>query len=192
MLSGVTLFEPLFLLCVLSLFASLFRLVSLLVRGRPARSLVLRIAAGTGAYFAALLTVSALSEAGIYAPGEPQCFDDWCLTVDRFERNQDSLRVHLNVISEAKRVTQRESGVEVTLIDEHGRVYRPTAEFGTPIDTAIGPGERFGTGRVYALEAGSRELAVVLKHGGPGPLIIGDRGSLFHRRSRMLLPAPTR
>ncbi len=187
----MTLFEPLFLLCVLALLASLARLVQLLVTRRPVRSLAIRIASCIAAYFAMLITVSVLSPARVYQPGQPQCYDEWCLAVDKVEHADGALRVHLNVMSEAKRVTQREFGVEVDLQDESGRRYAPIAEFGTPIDSSVGPGERFRAGRVYRLPAGARESAIVLKHGGPGLLVIADRGSLFHRPSRMLLPAPT-
>ena len=118
----MTLFEPLFLLCVLALLVSLVRLVYLFARHQPARSLALRIAACIGVYLDALITVSVLSPARIYQQGEAQCFDDWCLAVDRVERDGGALRVSLNVISQARRVTQRELGVAVNLTDEHGRV----------------------------------------------------------------------
>ncbi len=155
------------------------------------RPLAARILTSVAVYLAILIIVSVLTPARIYQPGEPQCFDDWCLAIERTELDHNLLRIHLEVISYARRVTQRELGVKLYLMDNSGRTYEPQLEFGQPIDTAVAAGDRFTTGRVFPPAPGAENLALIIQHGGPGILIIADRASLFHRRSRMLLPAPT-
>jgi len=189
----MSLFDLLFLACVFALLVSLGRTVYLLFtrRARQAGSALLRIAYAVALYLLIVVLVSALSPARIYAAGEKQCFDDWCVLVQSASRNRNRVEVGIIVLSEARRVTQSEFGVRFVLEDEHGRAYQPMAESGPPVSTSIGPQESFTVTRVFETSTDRFGLYLVARHTGlqPGKVIIADRESLFHRHARMLLPA---
>ena len=151
---------------------------------------MIRTLASLALYFGALFTVSAISPARIYQLGEPQCSDDWCLAIERVNLQGDLLQVHFNVMSHARRATQREFGISVSLLDAQGRSYPSIGQSGMPFETAIAAGERFPTSRTFRVAPEASGFSVVIHHEGPGALIIADGGSLFHRPTRMLLPGP--
>ncbi len=117
--------------------------------------------------------------------GEDQCFDDWCVGVERAAKARDGLYiVTLRVSSRAKRARQREWDAGVRLVDGTGRRYEISAANGRarPLSDELGPGEAFETTRVFDVPGEPEGLALQVKHGAwPGLFIIGGEGSLFHR-----------
>src|SRR5262249_27153240 len=82
----------------------------LAIRGRGSRALhILRLwATGAGIYLATGLVVSFVRPQVVKSIGEPWCFDDWCLTVERTQRTStpaaNIYRVDLRLDSRARRV----------------------------------------------------------------------------------------
>jgi hypothetical protein len=163
------------------------------VRGRLPRALkILRLyCICAAAYFAIALAVGFLKPQRVMSIGEPWCFDDWCLTVERVDRtagpSQVSYNVALRISSRARRVTQRANGAWVYLIDGQGRRYSPDpAPSAVPLDALLQPLESATTLRVFHVPPDAHELGLITGHGGPycGPmdlLIIGSGGCLFRK-----------
>jgi hypothetical protein len=120
-------FEALFILlfaaaCVTALigFVSLFR-------GRRADAV--RIFAHLG--FATLLYLGVVAAVGYFSPqrvlriGDPWCFDDWCLAVEKVTRQKSVETIDLRLFSRARGVSQRANGAWVYLIDLQGNRYAP-------------------------------------------------------------------
>jgi hypothetical protein len=99
----------------------------------------------------------------------------------------------LKVSSRAKRVSQREKGVNVLLIDSQGRRFSPAPDpSAVPFDVLLQPGEAVETKRSYTLPGDARDVGVVLAHKAPycfpGCFIIGDDGNPLHKRTIVPLP----
>ncbi|MDQ6676496.1 MAG: hypothetical protein M3Z09_04285 [Acidobacteriota bacterium] len=188
----MSLFDLLFLASVLALLVSLGRTAWLLFTRRASRAweALLRIGYAVIAYLLIVVLVSAFSPARVYVAGEKQCFDDWCVLVRSAVRSGTRVEVGITVLSDARRVTQREFGVRFALEDGHGRTYLPVAESGPPVSTAIWPNESFTVMREFEAPPELSGLHLLVSHTGlqPGKLVIADRESLFHRHARMLLP----
>ena len=192
----MTVFEPLFLLLVL---AALFTLGAAGVAAlsgdrRRAVRILGRLGAGAAAYGVVVLTVAALSPQRIVHVREPQCWDDWCLTVTLARRAEhgDSVTwsVALRISSRAKRVTQRERGAGVYLTDARGRRFPPVPSAGeVPFDTAVAPGESVDAERRFELPRDATGVALVFaKSGFPiGDFIIGEN-ELFRPAALVMLP----
>jgi len=76
----------------------------------------------------------------------------------------------------------------VYLRDERGGRYAPVTEVGAvPFDTLLQPGETVAATRRFLVPAEARVAGLVVARGGggwfPGCCIIGEQGSLLHRRT---------
>jgi hypothetical protein len=162
-------------------------------RGRLPRALkILRLywicAAG---YFAVAVAIAFLKPQRVMSIGDPWCFDDWCLTVEKVDRtaglSQVSYNVELRIFSRARRVTQRANGAWIYLIDDRGRRYSPDpAPSAVPLDALLRPLESATTLRIFHVPPDAHELGLITGHGGRycGPtdmLIIGSGGCLFRK-----------
>ncbi|HTT67507.1 MAG TPA: hypothetical protein VMF70_05710 [Gemmatimonadales bacterium] len=185
---------------VLLVLVLLPRLAVLALRGRW--SGVRRGAGGLGLYLAGygviLVTVALVMPRERRAPGERECFDDWCAAGIGVEpaagdearcADRAGTRVWVatvEVSSDAKRVRQRALDARALLEDAGGREY---AACGSPLGAHVladelGPGEAFQVREPFRLPAAAVPAGVVISHGGfPGILIIGEDQSLFHRRT---------
>jgi hypothetical protein len=205
----MTIFDLLFILVFFATLGSLVRSLYLALRGRrpDAWRTLKRLGAFLGAYLAVVILVSLATPRRVLAMREDQCFDDWCLAVDGVTvtktlgagagatRAEGAFYiVRLRVSSRARRVTQREKGVSVHLLDDGGnacdpsplgqRAYETVYGASQPLSVAVGPGSAFTAVRVFDCPENSRGLGLVVSHGaGPGWFIIGDSGSLLHRRT---------
>src|SRR5436305_7938567 len=128
----MSIFDLLFLASLLAVVIVLVRVVYLAIRtrwravGKTAAWLLMFIAA----YMLVLLGFSIAEPQKQVAIGEPQCFDDWCITAEQASR-QDAIGTTratgtfciatVRVSSRAKGRPQRETDVRVLLIDERGR-----------------------------------------------------------------------
>jgi hypothetical protein len=202
----MTLFDLIFILVVLGTAMALVHALYLTVRGRRAAALqaLKRLGLALGTYLGVVVLVSLLSPGRVLALNEDQCSDDWCLAVEDVSlaktlgsassparANGTFYVVRLRVSSRARRVTQRENGVSAYLIDDRATPYPPSASGQQAYESAngvtrslsdpIGPGASFRTTRVFDIPDRAHGLGLVLKHAGPGPLIIGDSQSLFHK-----------
>lgn len=185
----MTIFEPLFILLFLAAVATLVTAAAAAIRGQLPRAgnILRRLAIAAAAYFFVVLVVALAAVPPMHHTGEPQCFDDWCITVTNAKRTDSasgqSWRVTLRVSSRAMRVDQRENGAAVHLVDSKGRTYRPDpSETAVPLDGKVGPGESFEATRRFTLPIDATDVRLVYNHEGGfpiGALIIGEN-QLFH------------
>jgi hypothetical protein len=185
----MTIFEPLFILLFLAAVATLATAAIAALRGQLPRAanIVQRLALAAAAYMFVVLVVALAAVPPMHHTGEPQCFDDWCITVADAKRTDSasaqSWRVTLRVSSRAQRVVQRENYAAVHLVDSKGRTYLADAsEVAVPLDAKVGPGESFDAVRRFELPSDAADVRLVFNHEGGfpiGALIIGEN-ELFH------------
>ena len=71
-------------------------------------------------------------------------------------------------------------------MDDRSRCYDPVPDpTAVPFDVLLQPREAVTVTRVFELPADAHDPVLVMSHGDgfPGCLIIGDSGSLFHKRT---------
>lgn len=164
------------------------------LRGRRARALAIVRRTGVVAalYFAVLILVSALSPQKFLSLGDDQCSDDWCIAVQAVGRDTvptgERYDVSFRLSSRARRVAQRERFVTVYLRDQDGHRYRPAGDASAnPFDTLLAPGQTVSVTQRFIVPAQTGIIGlVVAREGGgrfPGCCILGDEGSLLHRRT---------
>ena len=189
------LFIGIFLATVLILCASAF----IALRGRPGQAVRLLSMYGIGLviYLGLVAVVSLTSPQRIMALGENRCFDDWCISVDDITRSDSPTgaiySVTLRMSSRARRVSQRENGLAVYILDEKGRRFEATADpAAEPFNSLLQPGQSITTVRTFEVPATSSQSVLVVGHEGafnfPGMVIIGDDSSLFHKPTIVRLP----
>ena len=199
----MTVFDLLFLAAFLASLIALAVAAYASIRGRTPRAFaILRVwLACVAVYLGISVAVAFAAPQKVRAAGEPWCFDDWCLTVEKTTRAPASpeavyatYNVDLKLSSTAKRVTQRAAGAWIYLRDENDRHYEPVADpSGVPLDVVLQPGESVAARRSFQVPANVRELGLVTGHGG-GPcgvmslVIIGGGGCLFHKEAMIRLP----
>jgi hypothetical protein len=186
----MTVFDLLFLALAVASFVTLIVALVMALRGRGNRALrILRnLALCAAAYLAIVAIVGWRSPQRVLNVGEPWCFDDWCLSVEKATNIPSPplalYQVSLRIFSDAKRVSQRANGAWIYLIDGNGNRYSPELDSSaTPLDVLLQPGESVTTSRTFKLPANARDLGLITGHGPSwiGGLIIGGEASLFHK-----------
>jgi hypothetical protein len=184
------LFLGAFLISVITLVAAAYQAI----RGRTPRafSILLVWIICAAFYLAVSVAVAYVAPQRVIAAGEPWCFDDWCLTVERFQHTPGKVEVDLRISSTARRATQRANGAWIYLRDQNDTHYDP-APADVPLDVLLGPGESVAAKRSFTLPANVHELGLVTGHGGPpcgllSLVIIGQGGCLFHKQTMIRLP----
>src|SRR5208282_958958 len=189
----MSVFDLLFLLMFLISLVALAAAAIAAIRGRRSSALRILLVYGLCAagYLAAGIAVDFWKPQRVIPAGDPWCFDDWCLTVEKVSRTQAAARIsyqlELRISSRARRAAQRAKGAWIYLIDHQGRRYSPDPDpTAIPLDVLLQPGESVTTARVFEVPADARGLGLVTGHGGPycGPmdlLVIGAGGCLFHK-----------
>ena len=162
-------------------------------RGRGVRRLLVGWVSFMAIYLMVVIAVSLMSPGRVLARGEPQCFDDWCIAINGIDQQQNGALttcvVSLQPSSRAKRVSQRENGVSVVLVDNQGRTFEPRLDpSDTPFNALLYPGESVTVRRTFDVPANAKGLSLIVRHhGGLGAFIIGDQASLFHKPTLMRL-----
>jgi hypothetical protein len=164
----------------------------------------------TSIYALVLVGVAVLSPQQVLAMHQLRCFDDWCVSVERVERQPaigeikaqgTFYLVTIQVTSRAKRVSQREQIAAVYLLDGHGIRYDLSAEGqqaldaagrgGQPLDSLVEAGGAFTYTAVFDLPSTTTQPGLVISHGAfPGVIIIGDDQSFLHKPTIVRLPYP--
>jgi hypothetical protein len=198
----MTLFDLVFVALFLTAVVTLLVAVGTLLAGRRARAAALarRLAAGTVAYLVVVIAVSLLTPRRVLPLGAEQCSDDWCVAVVDARRSPPNRNapgdgaasravydVTFRLRSRARRVAQRERNVVVYLRDDAGRTFaaEPDAR-AVPFDTLLQAGESILAARRFLVPAATHDAGIVVGRGGipfPGCCVIGDEGSLLHRRT---------
>ncbi len=186
----MTVFEPLFILLFLTAVVTLIAAAISAFTGRRSRALNIlrRLAIGAAVYFAVVVIVAATSTPHVYHIGEPQCFDDWCITVADAKRaatdSAQTWTVTLRISSRARGITQRENGATVYLTDSlHRRFDVASGTPVMPLDAQLQPGESIESVRIYRLPPDARAVGLVYTHEGVFPIgdfIIGEN-EWFHK-----------
>ena len=191
----MTIFDLLFLFLLLVSVLTLATAGVQAIRGqRAAASAILkRFTVCFVLYMAVVFAVALLKPQRVFAIGEKHCFDDWCIAVASAQRDGARLDVALEISSDAKRVTQRENGVIIYLIDASGRRFDAMpAPSAPPLDATLAPGQAIETARAFAVPADVRGLGLVVAHAGsfcfPGCFIIGDNANPLAKRTIVKLP----
>ena len=190
----MTIFDLLFLASVVASIATLVAVAVLAMRGRRAEALrILRVYGMCAlAYLAVALAVDFFKPQRVIAVGDPWCFDDWCLQVQKVDAvpsgSTVTYDVQLRFFSTARRVSQRApQGASVYLIDAQGVLYSSKPDSSaTPLTVELTPEQSVNTSRVFEVPAGLSRPGLVHVHGAPycglgSLLIIGEGGCLFNR-----------
>jgi len=186
----MSIFDLLFIAVFLATVATLLWTAILAISGQGAAALALLRGYGicAGAYLGIVAVTSVFWPRTVLRVGDPRCFDDWCITVEKASRQPAgggvSYTVTLRLSSTARRVFQRENGVVVYLADDRGRRYDPIPNrWEVPINVRLGPQESVTATRVFQAPADAHELGLVIAHEGGFPIgwfIIGDE-TWFHK-----------
>lgn len=177
----MNLFELLFILLFLASLVTLATAALLAVfrRRAVAGQVLRRYSVCLIIYLAIVLVVSPFSPRRVVHPGEPLCFDDWCITIESVESNKaHEYVVTARLFSRARRAPQRETGVVLYLTDSFGSQYDSVTSKGDiPLDIRLLPNESVEVTRTYRLPSGTTPTGVVVAHEGGFPIswfIIGD------------------
>jgi len=195
----VTIFDLVFIVVFLAAVVTGAIVAIRLLRGRrrEAAGLLRRGAIGLAGYLAVVVIVSLVSPRRVVALGEDRCSDDWCIAVAEVVKEpwpgDSAYRVTLRLSSRARGMPQRETGIAVYLVDEAGHRFDHDAEPSSPpFDVRLQPGEAVTTARRFRVSGQKGSLGVVVAHEGsfgfPGIVIIGDGGSLLHKRAIVRVP----
>jgi hypothetical protein len=209
----MTLFDLLFLILMVSVIAAAIRILYRLIRRRfrPARKTAIRLLLFVAAYMLVLVGFSVAEPRQQIAMGVPQCFDEWCITVESAARQAaiGATRAHgnfcvvtLRVSSKAGGRRQRETGVRVYLLDAEGRRFDVSAagqrqleqqgQAGMPVTSFVAPGGSFESRLAFDVPADARRLSLVKTSWSwfPFRLIIGGPDSWLHRPTVVPLQFP--
>ncbi len=200
----MSLFDLLFLVCFAAAVITIGRIASLAFRGRfrAARMALIRLLACIAVYMLVLIGVSLAEPRKEIPIGEARCFDDWCITVEQAVR-QTAIGttnaagtfyvITLRVSSRAKGRLQRETDIDIYLIDDRGRrigispsgqqALAQSGLAGEPLMSFVGPGASFQSRLAFDVPPDAHHLGLVkASHGWfPVRLIIGDPQSWLHR-----------
>ncbi|MGH9775701.1 MAG: hypothetical protein ACRD50_12215 [Candidatus Acidiferrales bacterium] len=180
----MSLFDLLFILSFLASVATLITaaVCAICKRGPRALRILRAYAICLGIYLGIVAIASLFVPRRVLRVGEPECFDDWCISVESFSstprQNGVSNVVRFQLSSRAGRVTQREKNVVVYLTDNHGRRFDPALDSSAvPFDAQLQPQQSIATTRVFEVPADTSGLGLVIAHEGGFPIgwfIIGD------------------
>jgi hypothetical protein len=182
----VNISELFFILCALAFAIAVVRLVLKIVRRRwlEARRLGVRLAAATLGYLSVVAIASAATPRRWVNLGEEQRFDDWALTILTAERSPEGYRLTIRVANRGRGRAQSAPDADVLLVAADGRRFecRP-APGERSLRSVVQAGESFETVRVFDVPRDAALLGADVVHGAwPEWFIVGDRGSIFHRR----------
>ncbi len=182
----MNIFEPLFLLLVVTTVVTLITAGAIALGGRSSRAgkILKRLGLGAAVYVVVVIAVSIFNPRRTYHIGDTQCFDDWCLTVAEAQHSGipsgTRYDVALRLSNRAKRVPMGERGTVVYLSDQQGRRYDPLPDpTAVALDTVMQPGESVVAHRRFELPQDAREVGLIYTHEGGVPIgwfIIGEGG----------------
>jgi hypothetical protein len=171
----MTIFEPVFLLCLLLAGGSLVTAVfSQARRGR----ILPGLESAPLSTFLIVIAVSFFSHRKEYRIGDQQCFDEWCITVVNSKRTPSDSKliydVQLLLASQSRGRPQGEKGTVVYLADSQGRRYEPIAS-SVPFGAKLQPGQSLTALRRFELPLDARHVGLIYAHiGANWAPIIGE------------------
>jgi len=173
----MTIFDLLFILLFLVMLASLLWAAGCAVRGQFSRAgrVLIRIAACGAVYITIVIVASAILPRRTVNLREPQCFDDYCASVDAFRRIPQSAgaeySVELRLSNHALRGSEREKNLVMYLTDAGGRRYDPVGDKSSdPYTVLIAPQESVVVTRSFLVPNDAGEIGAVVTHEGGFPI----------------------
>jgi len=178
--------DLLFIVVFLGTLVALLRggLATLRRRWPDARRILSRTAVFVVAYLTVVVAISLFTPRRWISLGEEQRFDDWAITVLRVGHAATRYHVEVRVASHARGRPQRAADAAIVLVARDGRRFWPLeAPDARSLQSIVQPGESFVTERDFQVPPDADIIGLDVLHGAwPGLFIIGDRGSLFHKR----------
>ncbi|MHA4811434.1 hypothetical protein ACX0G9_25260 [Flavitalea flava] len=160
-----------FLVTLLTLFITLLELIVKAIRRRPFKKsfrLICYIVAGYSLVWLGFF----LTKTDHPVPmGSDACFDDWCATVNRAERqpsaSQDSITIilHVTMSNHARGIAQKPSEPRIYIIDGEGHTWAASTTQPITLDSKLELHESKETNLAYALPATKKKLKAVIKEG---------------------------
>jgi hypothetical protein len=196
----MNIFEPLFLLLVLTTVVTLGTAGVCLIRGAFGRAgrILRRLAVGAAAYFAIVIVVSLVSPQRVFQIGDTRCFDDWCIAVVGAQWASPAAgsryEVTLRLSNRARRRPMGEKGTVVYLTDAKGRRYDPLRDGAdVTFDTVLQPGQSTMATRRFDVPRGTPGLDLVYVHEGGFPIgwLIITEGGWFQKPAVVRLSPPS-
>jgi hypothetical protein len=126
-------------------------------------------------YFTVVISASLILPRRFIKQGDLQCFDDFCVSVDGFERvAQGTLtkyEVRIRLSSRARGAVQREKNLVAFLTDNHARRYDPVADNTyIPLNIRLEPQESVLIGRSFLVPVDAKDVGAVITHEGGFPI----------------------
>ncbi len=193
----MTIFDLLFIVLFLVTVSTLLAMVWFAIRRQFARvrRVLLRLLVGAAVYFAVVIAVSLILPRRVLRVGEPQCFDDWCVSVDGFKQTRDGARadytVDFQLSSRARRISQRENNLAVYLTDGRNRRFDPLlGSSPAPFNVLLGPQESVVVSRSFLVPDDVTDVGAVITHEGGFPIgwFIIDYDTWFRKPTLIKLP----
>jgi hypothetical protein len=172
----MNIFEPLFLLIVLTAAVSVLTAAGFAVTGRFRRAgrIVTRVVIAAAVYMTIVIAVTLFSGRRVYRVAEERCNDDWCITVTGWQRAAapgTDVTISLRLRNRARRVPMGERGTVIYLTDAQRRRFDPVADPSElPFTTVLQPGQSIMTTRRFQVPTDARDLGVVYKGEGGFPI----------------------
>jgi hypothetical protein len=194
----MTIFDLLFILIFLATIVALATAAFQAIRGHRRKSLrILGVSAlSLAVYFAICCATTFLTPRRILTLHDPQCFDDWCVSLDAVNKSASDSSMNYNatirIFSRAKGISQRENGIVFYLEDDLGHRYPAIPNpSDIPSNALLRPAESVTSVRGFQLPSTAHLAGFVVTHEGGFPIgwfIIGENQSLFHKEPITRLP----
>jgi hypothetical protein len=139
------------------------------------RKIFFRLLVGAVAYMAVVVAVSLILPRRVVKVGDPQCFDDWCVSIAGFKRAPQgtyvAYSVDLRLSSRARRAPQRENNLAVYLTDDRGRRHDPVADkSAAAFNVLLQPHESLVVSRKFLVPVDAADVGAVVTHEGGFPI----------------------
>ena len=167
-------------------------------RPKDVKATILRFIGVLGVFFTMLLLVSLLSKGKTLPINKDKCFDEWCAAVTSFEKmpnKQGSTLyfVKLKISNKGRGRPQKPDNPNIYVVDEKGAHYNESfsdqkayeAKFGQQqsYSKLIDPQSSFETVMSFRIPTNRKANLVITEGGWPTYFIMGDEGSLLHKKS---------
>jgi len=134
-----------------------------------------RILIFSAVYFTIVVSLSLISPRQEMKPGDRQCFDDMCVSVNAYQRilqgSAMKYRVEMELFNRGRGVSQRENNLVMYLTDDQGRRYDPVPDSTYPAFNALlKPNESILVNRSYLIPQGVQGISAVIAHEGGFPI----------------------
>ena len=166
------LFIILFFVAVFSLFAAVW--FALLRQFHRAVRILARILLGVAVYFTVVVAVSLVAHRRVVRPGDCQCFDDMCVSVNSYQRVPEKIgvqyRVGMGIFNRGRGASQRENNLVMYLTDDQGQRYDPVPDNSyAPFNVQLPPQESTVVSRSFLIPENAKGVSAVITHEGGFP-----------------------